>query len=396
MARILEDWLSTYVEYASKTTEPPIAYHWWVGVSILAGALQRRIFLQAGFDTIYPNLYIILIGPSGKARKGTACNIGLDLLRQMSRIKVVAENLTKQALIEAMLKAIDTYADPSTGTTVIQSPVTIYSEELAVFLGQQDSEFLVTLTNWFDSRDEWKYETIGRGNKHIKGVCVNLLGATAPDWMRVMFPKAAIGGGFTSRVVFVVEHKKAKIVPDGRLTVEQEEWKEMLLEDLEHVCLLSGEFLMSENCLDDYHDWYKKSSAAEPVIISPYFAGYCERRATILRKLSMVMSTSRGDDQMIKSEDFRRARQLLEAAEVKMPRAFAGLGDAKYAVATERILDLITSHGQIRRSLLIRTLFPDIDDYVCNIAVTTLVSMGVVKILIVSDDPLYEWTGKGA
>lgn len=395
MARILEDWLSTYVAYASKTTEPPMAYHWWVGVSILAGALQRRVYFQAGFDTLYPNLYIILVGPSGTARKGTACSIGLDLLRQMSRIRVVADSLTKQALIQTMVNSLDSYVDPMSGKTIFQSPVTIYSEELAVFLGENDNDFLVTLTNWFDSRDVWKYETKTAGKDHVKGVCVNLLGATAPDWMKTMFPKAAIGGGFTSRVIFVVEEGAEKIVADGRLTIEQEQWQEYLINDLEKVCMLTGEFLMTENAMDRYQAWYVETRKSSPVISSPYFNGYCARRATLVRKLSMVMSASRGDDHMIKTVDFDRALQLLEAAEVKMPRAFSGLGDARYAEATERILDLLVKHGKMRRSTILRTLFPDVDDYVCSVAVSTLCAMGVVRIHTVSEDPIYEWTGVG-
>ena len=74
----------------------------------------------------------------------------------------------------------------------------------------------------------------------IKGMCYNVLGATAPDWMVEMLPQEAVGGGFTSRCILVCEHRKRKIVVDPRPTRAELETKRSLLKDLRQIRLLSG------------------------------------------------------------------------------------------------------------------------------------------------------------
>ena len=210
MARVLNDWLSGYIEYTSGS-EPPLSYHTWVGISIIAGALQRRCKLQWGFECIYPNMYVILVGPSGRARKGVALGLGKDILASTG-IAMSSEAITKEALIRAMRGSITNFQGAD-GIIKFHCSITAFSEELSVFLGQNDIKFLANLTDWYDSKDKWTYETKGSGTDELQGVCFNLLGATAPDWLQSMLPQEAVGGGFTSRVIFIVEDKKGKTVP---------------------------------------------------------------------------------------------------------------------------------------------------------------------------------------
>ena len=102
--RELEDWISAYLKY-TENTEPPISYHTWTAISLIAGALQRKVYMPWGHDIIYPNMYIVLIGPSGRARKGTAMNIGKDILKDIV-ISMTSESITREALIRDMKEAI--------------------------------------------------------------------------------------------------------------------------------------------------------------------------------------------------------------------------------------------------------------------------------------------------
>ena len=63
MARKLNDWIDSYLEY-TKNSEPPDLYKEWVAVSVVASILQRKCSLPWGDITFYPNMYIILVGPS--------------------------------------------------------------------------------------------------------------------------------------------------------------------------------------------------------------------------------------------------------------------------------------------------------------------------------------------
>jgi len=164
MARELQDWLTKYLEYTDNS-ESPISYHIWCGLSVIAGALQRRVYLHWGLGrTIYPNLYVVLVGPSGRTRKGVAIGIAKEFLKKLSTVSVVPESSSgRQAMIQAMKRAIVNFTDPSDGKIKFHCSITAFSEELSVFLGQGDIAYLANLTDWYDSKDDWEYETISRG-----------------------------------------------------------------------------------------------------------------------------------------------------------------------------------------------------------------------------------------
>src|SRR5258706_8486709 len=105
-SRELEDWLESYLEYTD-SSEPPTTFHIWCALATIAGALQRRVYLQQGLErTIYPNLYVILIGPSGRTRKGVALGIAKELLGTVQTISISPESSSgREALIMAMKRA---------------------------------------------------------------------------------------------------------------------------------------------------------------------------------------------------------------------------------------------------------------------------------------------------
>jgi hypothetical protein len=140
-------------------------------------------------------MYVILVGPSGRARKGVAIGIGKDMLNTTG-ITMTSESITREALIRCMKGAMTNYNTPE-GKVLFHSSITCFSEELSVFLGQNNISFLSNLTDWYDSKDKWTYETKGAGTDQLQGLCFNLLGATAPDWLQSMLPQEAVGGGFS-------------------------------------------------------------------------------------------------------------------------------------------------------------------------------------------------------
>src|SRR3990167_8712480 len=210
--RELDDFITGYLKY-TESSEPPLSYHTGISIGMIAGALHRKARLDWGFERIYPNMYIVLVGPSGRSRKGIALGIGKSILSEIGGITMTSENATREALIRAMKGAVTNFQMPNTGQILFHCSITCFSEELSVFLGQNDIKFLASLTDWYDSKDNWTYETKGTGKDHLQGLCFNLLGATAPDWLQSRLPQEAVGGGFTSRVIFVVEDKKGKTVP---------------------------------------------------------------------------------------------------------------------------------------------------------------------------------------
>lgn len=394
--RALSDWLTGYLKFTEKS-ESPLSYHTWVGISTIAGALQRKCYLPWGYETIYPNMYIVLVGPSGKARKGAAIGVGKSLLKDVQGVVVTSESTTREALVLTMKRAMNTFDDG--GRLKFHSSITCISEELSVFLGQNDVKFLANLTDWYDCHNEWTYETKGSGRDNLQGLCFNLLGATAPDWLQSILPQEAVGGGFTSRIVFVVEESKGKTVAKPQLGEEELAIRDALIHDLEYISQLTGPFRFTPDGEAAYINWYEEQdkllAKGELPVPDPRFSGYCERRATHLRKLLMVFSASRGSDKLLTTSDFDRATKILKAAELKMYKTFGGLGRAKNSDVTERVISYIQSLNVVTRSTLLQQFYRDVDSGTLKMIEELMTQMKVVKVLHNFDtgDVAYQWIG---
>lgn len=403
MARELSDgWLSNYLKY-TENSESPLSYHIWCGLSVIAGALQRKVYLRWGLGrVIYPNLYTVLVGPSGRTRKGVAIGIAKEFLKNIPSVTVTPESSSgRQAMILAMKRALQHFQDPSDGNKIkFHSSVTAFSEELSVFLGQGDIAYLSNLTDWYDSKDDWEYETVGRGKDTLQGLCLNLIGGTAPDWIQSMIPQEALGGGFTSRIIFIVEEVKRKIVPKYNITEEEKLLAEKLQADLERISQLAGEMTFDEEAEELYIKWYIEQDQAltlgKPAIPDPRFAGYCERRATHLQKLMILCSASRGDDLTITAADFNAAMDLLTGAEYNMHKTFGGLGKSRMSDESDMIINYIKKVKTTTRKMLLQHFYRDVDPIMLTNIETLMTQMGVLKIKLMpaDGDKLYQWVGE--
>jgi hypothetical protein len=401
VARELSGWLENYLQY-TENSESPLSYHTWCGLSVIAGALQRKVYLRWGLGrVVYPNLYIVLIGPSGRTRKGVAIGIAKEFLKQIPTVIVTPESSSgRQAMILAMKRASTNFQDPIDGKIKFHCSVTAFSEELSVFLGQGDIAYLSNLTDWYDSKDDWEYETVGRGKDSLVGLCLNLCGGTAPDWIQSMIPHEALGGGFTSRIIFIVEEVKRKIVPEFNMTPEEKSLGELLLRDLERISQLAGEITFDGDARDLYIKWYIEQdtalTAGKPAIADNRFSGYCERRATHLQKLMILCSASRGDDLIITADDFHSAMKLLQDAEINMPKTFGGLGKARSSEESNIVINYVKALGITTRRVVLQKFFRDIDAQTLSNIEVLMQQMGVVKVTLKPElaDKVYTWIGE--
>ena len=354
-------------------------YRLWTGISVIAACLRRKCILQWGTLDIYPNMYIVLVGPSGKCRKGTAMNQGMFFLREMG-ITLAAESITREALIRELKEASDMQVDPITNSMLNHASLTIYSQELTVFLGYNNQALMSDLTDWFDCRDTWTYRTKHMGTDVISGVWVNLIGATTPDLIKTTLPRDAIGGGLTSRMIFVFEPKKGRTVVSPFLSEEAMNTQKLLVEDLQQICVMSGNMVVTDGFIDRWVPWYTACDVGPPPFNDPNFAGYFERRPTHLLKLCMIMSASRGNSMSITEHDFDRALELLEATEKKMPYAFSGYGKNPSSDIMETITRFIAKRGVVAYDELLRLYRNDVDKRGLDGILDTLMGFNAIKI----------------
>ena len=95
--RMLPDWIDSYMAYVDNT-EPAEAFKLWTAIFCIVACLKRKCFLDWGTITFYPNMYIVLVGPSG-CRKGTAMGPGFSMLTELN-VRMAAEATTREVLSE--------------------------------------------------------------------------------------------------------------------------------------------------------------------------------------------------------------------------------------------------------------------------------------------------------
>lgn len=370
--RHLADWISSYLEYVHES-EPPTQFHLWTAISVIASALQRKCWLQWDLPS-YPNMYIVLVGPSG-CRKGVAMDFGRRMLDSIG-VNLASDSITREALIMELEEAGGN--SPTEGTQIYHSSLTVYSPELTVFLGYDNKQLVIDMTDWYDCRDPWRYTTKTSGKNYIKAVWVNLLGATTPTLLQATMTNDAIGGGLTSRMIFVYAAKKGKNIAFPFMVDFNNDLKNKLIEDLITISLLSGMFRYDNEFLNAWAKFYN-DPRSHTVFSDDRFEGYMQRRAKHILKLCMILSASRSNEMTIRACDLERAIKYISAAERNMLQAFAGVGQSDISGLTQRVMAVCLSVDRIKYSDLLSRYYADADANTMNRVVETLRRINIVK-----------------
>lgn len=372
MARQLTDWIDSYVEY-TKHGEARESFRRWSAVSAIAGCLQRKCYLNWGMLTYYPNMYIVLIGPPA-SRKGTGMTPALKLLHEVG-IRIAANATTREALIKELAESASNHEvlDPSVAST--HASLTVFSTEFTVFLGYRNMELMSNLCNWFDCEDIFVYRTKNSGTDIISGVFLNVIGATTPDLLQLSMPIEAEGSGLMSRIVFIYEPSSG---PKKLFPLDDAALYKALVNDLNIIRGLSGQFKVTPGFMDAYADWYLGTE--QQVFRNPRFEGYCARRATHMLKLCQIMSASHSNRLIITEEDFNKALETLTTAEKRMERTFFGIGKSKLADITDKVLVYLAANKEVRLSALLNVFYRDADHNTLYDVIRTLQVMGCVSI----------------
>lgn len=349
--RILkEDWLTNYIKFTDNTESPKL-YHLWVGLSAISSALQRKCWIEWGHETIYPNFYIVLVGPPG-GRKGTAMKIAKNLVTELG-ITIASTSLgSPQAMYKELMEAKANFIDPDTEVPIEHRSLSVWSEEFQVFIGEGDQKFISDLTDLFDSPNVWDYRTLARGKEGIQNCWLNLIGATTPKLLQDKMSASVIGGGLISRIIFVVGYGKEKHIPYATLSEEEYQLGMDLMNDLEQIYHLKGPFQLTDRFIKAYSEWYINHSESSGMN-SDKFIGYNARRAVHLRKLCMVVSAAFSNSMVITEKHFQTALDILEYTEYEMPNAFHGIGKGTHASLMADILAVL----QVNRVMEFNALY---------------------------------------
>jgi hypothetical protein len=131
-------------------------------------------------------------------------------------------------------------------------------------------------------------------------------------------PPHAVGGGFTSRIIFVYQNKPEKLVAFPEMTPEMEVLKAKLIHDLKVVEKLRGQFKLTEKAREWYEGWYTEVFKPET---TPYASldGYFGRKHDTLLKVAMCLSASKSSSLVVDEIELKMALRALNKNEQYLP-----------------------------------------------------------------------------
>lgn len=358
MARRLENWLKSYLEY-TEASEAPSIFHFWTGVSTIAGALRRRVWIDMRQFEWIPNFYIIFVAPPGVATKSTTINIGKSLLKELDGINFGPDSGTWQAIGQSLMDAqefVPLIPGNLEGSMEEMSCITCPIGELGTFLDFNDGKLIDILTGlWDGQRSSFEHKTKTTGSILINNPWINIIGGTTPAWLRKNVPEESIGGGFASRVIFIFGDKKRKLVPYPSLVGEHKEYvrlREDLVHDLRLIGEMLGEMYLSPEAVEWGIEWYKElwHGDRDVNLASARYDGYISRKQTHVHKLAMVISAAESQDQIITLEHLQKAATLVTETEKDMIRVFESIGVAPTSQNMHEILSFLDTYRKQKQA----------------------------------------------
>lgn len=346
MARHFPDWLRAYVDYASYT-EAPLHFHYWSGVSAIASALRRGVWVDMLYFKWFPSMYVILVAPPGVANKTTTIGIAREILERIPGINFGSSAVTGPKLIDDLAGVSEMFDISGMGHP--QSALTMHIGELGNFLNPDDREFIDWLVEFWDAKTGVVSKgTRGMGTVSFENPFLNIIACTTPTWLQGYMPEHMIGGGFTSRCIFAYAEEKRQYIayPQRKVPKGQEEKKQLLVADLQHIATqVRGPYTLTERAYEWGEAWYEDHWKNPPTALKDKrFKGYLSRMQAHVHKLAMVIAASRRDKLVITEEDLKEAFIQVSLLESDLPKVFAGIGQTQDAMQANRLVDFIRAH----------------------------------------------------
>lgn len=366
--RNFPDWLTAFLDYASYG-EAPTRMYFWAGASAIAACLRRRVWIDQFYFRWYPNMYVVFVAPPGIVSKSTTVSVAYNLARKVQGVKFGPDVVTWQALVEAFAGSMEEF--PYQEAYHPMSALSIESSEFGNLLNPSDKDMVDLLVSLWDGKQgTFEKKTKTSGNDTVVNPWINLIACTTPAWIAGNFPDYLIGGGFTSRCVFVYAEQKKQLNAYPGLTVPSHlrGMEELLVADLQHIAdLLCGEYTLTPEAVEWGRKWYANHYAHKPIELDDdRFGGYLARKQTHIHKLAMILAASSSDELVIEQETLQTAAELLTDLEPDMTKVFEKIGKSEASVNIDRLINLVQKLGEVEYKQAYRfvhSTFPSIHEF---------------------------------
>ena len=338
--RLLGNWLQGFLDWTMPRSETPESMLKWVGLFTLASVKKRKVYwpqeLMGGY-TIFPNLYVVLVGEPAVVRKSTTIGFAEKIISQYNELTdgFVLNPVNFSGDVTSHSKLLDGLANSG------DSSLSVVSGEFSSLIQTTPEQMYELLTDIFDNKQKFEWSTWAHGDKSIKEPVVNLLAATTPAWISKQPPEYFVGGGFASRILFLYEEgpRELEIFYDHVDQAKIKSLQVQLSNDLGIIAGFEGAFTFDTKGTKEFiRSWYKSQDASTA---DTRLKGYYGRKHVHALKIAGLLSMCERSDLKVTQAHWEEAIKLLDYIERRMGNAFSTLGQNTFAVMMDGILDYI-------------------------------------------------------
>lgn len=325
-----------YLEWTSEH-ESPAQYHFGAMLTIIASGLGRRPRIEWEARPLYPNLYTLLVGPSG-ARKGAAIDRALRLVVPAMGTNQLPNEGTHQGFAAALRKRLSETDDRADGLIVAPEFGVLMSRD------QNKADLVKWLTDWYDSPDHWERALRGEDDYELRNVCVSVLGGSTMPWLRDM-PSDAITGGFMPR--FVLFDASGKRFWKSRPRFNQQLERELYDKLARIGCTVPEVIGWDTDSGDLLDDWYEGTVKEQyDHCTDEQFQKWLERKQSAAMKIAVVWQLADGGPKdVVVKEWLAKAIAVVDWGDHTVEKVYNELGVTQEGQAAADVMFLIDKIG---------------------------------------------------
>jgi hypothetical protein len=263
-------------------------------------------------------------------------------------MNLVKQKITPEGLLMRMQR-VDISTD---GIVRPDGSIFIYSPELKVFLPETYANDLIAiLTDYYTCPEDQDYTTRAREVERIKNAYIVLLGCSNPKWYAQCITEDAQAGGFTGRIVHVVEDR---IIKRWKPT-KNREIEVSLIHDLAFISTMRGEMILEEDADRYCEDWYNTFVPPDDSVeLESFYARYHDH----ILKVAMLLAVCEDASMNVTLQNVKDAMTICERTVDRASEAFEFVGSTREAILGEKVLNnLRKAQGWIQHSVLLRRLY---------------------------------------
>lgn len=277
--------IQQYLEH-TKEYESPNAFWKFSAYATISAVLRDSCFRRQGDSALFPNLYVLLLAPSGMHRKGRPVELSEQLVNKVKNTKVISGRASIQAILDELAH---TETDKQTGAIIKGGAAIFYAPELSAGI-VSDPQAVAILTDIYDYKPNAFTSRLRTAGKfRIDKMIFTMFAASNEELLKSVYDISAMRGGLLARTILVCadEFRPANSLlrfKDMSLSFA------MLSQELQKIAKLEGEFVFPDETIDEFDSWYHPFRTEYKTKTDK--SGVVGRIHTTIVKLSMILAAN--------------------------------------------------------------------------------------------------------